>query len=174
MKKILDRDKDKIEAAMNDYAGLLFTICYSMVGDYFEAEDLVQEAFLSAYRNFDKFDGAHMKAWLVKIATNRCLDYLKSAARRNVPTTDEILVQRKDETLTPEESVLQKDVERRMSALSLSLKEPYRSIAKAYFCEGLTAQEIAGKTGKNLKTVQTQIYRTKSMMKKLWKEEFSS
>ena len=42
----------------------MFTLCYRMVGNYFEAQDLTQETFLSAWSALDRFDGQHEKAWL--------------------------------------------------------------------------------------------------------------
>jgi len=108
----------------------------------------------------------------VKIASNKCRDYLKSAARRSIPALQETFELVGDAAATPEDAVLEKDTKRRLLGLCNSLKEPYRSIAIAFFCEHLNAQEISKKTGKNLKTVQTQIYRTKAMIRKLWKEEF--
>lgn len=169
---IPDRKNQLLENAVEQYGRLILTICNSMTGDYFEAEDLTQDTFLSAYRNLDSFDGANMKAWLVKIAANKCRDYLKSASRRSVPTPQETFDQVSDAAPVPETEVLERDTEKRLEVFCKSLKEPYRSIAVAYLCEHLSAQEISGRTGKNLKTIQTQIYRAKAMIQKLWKEEF--
>lgn len=166
-----DSNDQLLENAIEEYGRLILTICSSMTGDYFEAEDLAQDTFLSAYKNLDSFDGANMKAWLVRIASNKCRDYLKSAARRSVPSPAELFEQVADH-LVPEDTILQKDTEKKLAEFCGSLKEPYRSIATAYYCEHKNAQEIAKLTGKNLKTVQTQIYRTKAMIQKLWKEEF--
>ena len=47
-----------------------------MTADYFAAEDLAQETFLSAYEHFRNFDGSNPKAWLCRIATNKCIDYI--------------------------------------------------------------------------------------------------
>ena len=60
---------------VHKYQNLVFSICVKMTGDYFAAEDLTQETFLSAYRHKEEFDGKNEKAWLCRIASNKCIDY---------------------------------------------------------------------------------------------------
>ena len=152
---------------LEQYQNLIYSICLKSVGNPFDAEDLTQEVFLSAYKNLSRFDGAHEKAWLCKIAVRKCLDHLKAAGRRCIPTEEAYFTGLPDRSSPPEAVYLKQESDRQVYALCQRLKSPYREVATDHFCMQLTAAEIAQKTGKNPKTVQTQIYRAKAMLKKL-------
>lgn len=170
------READKIsteqyyEHLIDTYQNLIYSICYKIVRDYFEAEDLAQETFLSAYKHLSTFDRQYEKAWLCRIATNKCLDYLKRADRQSIPTEDEYFLTQKDKEPSPEENVLENEVKRQLFDRCNLLKQPYREIALDYFYNEQTAADIAANTGKNLKTVQTQIYRAKAMLQKKYRK----
>ncbi|MCI8635103.1 MAG: sigma-70 family RNA polymerase sigma factor [Eubacterium sp.] len=153
------------------YQNLIFSICCKMTGDYFAAEDLTQETFLSAYRHFDTFTGTNEKAWLCRIASNKCIDYLKSAAKRQIPSGEELFAERADLSPGPEERILEKETRTTLLTRCRKLKPPYDIIATLYFYEEKKADEIAREQNKNLKTVQTQIYRARAMLRKLYKKE---
>ncbi len=62
--------------------------CYRLIGSVHDAEDLVQETFLRAWRRRETYEGrASLRAWLYKIATNLCLDALRQRPRRLLPIT---------------------------------------------------------------------------------------
>jgi RNA polymerase sigma-70 factor (TIGR02960 family) len=74
-----------LSAAMGRHRRELHVHCYRMVGNFEEAEDLVQETYLRAWRARASFAGGEgLRAWLYKIATNACLDALRARSRRPV------------------------------------------------------------------------------------------
>ncbi len=162
----------KFEAYVNQYGRLVLSICYSMTGDYFAAEDLAQETLLSAYKGMDRFDGGNPKGWLCTIAANKCRDYLKSAARRTAPVDDEALSAAAGSEPSGEDRYIARETEERLRLLCGRLKEPYRDAALSYFCEGIPPDTLAKQTGENPNTLRTRVYRAREMLKKLWKEEY--
>ena len=68
---------------VNRHKRELHVHCYRMLGSFDEAEDLVQETFLRAWRHRESFEGGPgFRAWLYRIATNACLDAIRRKGRR--------------------------------------------------------------------------------------------
>jgi RNA polymerase sigma-70 factor (ECF subfamily) len=79
-------DEQAFAALVERHRRELRVHCYRMLGSFTEAEDLVQETFLRAWKNLASFEGrSTIRAWLYKIATNACLDTLAGRARRVLP-----------------------------------------------------------------------------------------
>lgn len=165
--------KKKLIELMNQYKNLVFSVCLKLTGDYFTAEDISQETFISAYQHLDEFDGQSEKAWLCRIASNKCIDYLRQAERRAVATAEEDMPAETASTRDgPLEQFISSDVMERFRCSCNELPEPYKTPAVLHFDEGLTAKEISDRTKVPIKTVQSQIYRARQMLqKKIRKEE---
>ena len=162
--------KDNLIRLINQYQNLVFSICLKMTGDYFTAEDITQETFLAAFNHWKSFDGSNEKTWICRIATNKCIDYKRAAARKDIPLDDEVtngMVAKAQ----PEQEVINKQIMDEFEASIGRLEEPYQSVARKHFVEGKTAKEIADDSGSKLKTIQTQIFRAKNTLKQFIRKE---
>jgi len=80
-------DQDRFTAETERFRRELLAHCYRMVGSAHEAEDLVQETYLRAWRSYSGFEGrASVRSWLYKIATNVCLTALRTRRIRVLPS----------------------------------------------------------------------------------------
>lgn len=166
--------EERLTYLIDTYQNLIFSICYKVTSDYFAAEDLTQETFLSAYNHLDTFEGTNEKAWLCRIATNKSIDYLRNAGRRTVPAEDAFFEMQTESRGSPEEICMENEVKENLLSCCRKLKKPYDEIARAVYCDEMKAEEIAKSRGENVKTVQTQIYRARDMLRKLYGKESSA
>lgn len=168
---------DKINAEfhlttlIDQYQNLIFSVCYKLTQDYFAAQDLTQDTFLSAFEHAEDFHGGNEKAWLCRIASNKSIDYLRQAGRRSIPTEDEKMPEIPSTAGCPEHETLEKEVRSTLLRNCRSLNPPYDEIAYLYFYEEKKPAEIAAIQDKKLKTVQTQIYRARTLMRTLYQNE---
>ncbi len=137
-----------------------------MTGNLFDAQDLTQETFLSAYQRLSGFDGTHERAWICRIAVNKCLDHQKSAARKIQPAEEQTFLSLSDRRADPEAVCMFEESKKEVQRLCRQLPPPYDEIAEAHFYEEKSIKEIAEEKGRNLRTVQTQVYRAKGLLRK--------
>lgn len=79
-------DREAFAALVEPHRGELQLHCYRMLGSLQDAEDALQETLLSAWIGLGGFEGrSSVRTWLYRIATNRCLNALRSSSRRPVP-----------------------------------------------------------------------------------------
>jgi RNA polymerase sigma-70 factor (TIGR02960 family) len=76
-------DEEAFRELIHPYQGELELHCYRILGSVQDAEDVLQEALLAAWRGLERFDGrSSLRAWLYRIATNRCLNAVRDKGRR--------------------------------------------------------------------------------------------
>ncbi len=136
-----------------------------MLGSGADAEDVVQDAFLSAWRSMRGFEGTSFRAWLFRIATNRALDVLRARKRRAElpldPPEGEEVTWAEPADPGPDLSDLVGDrealavVERALAALPA----PQRAALLLRDVEGFSYEEIAAITTTEIGTVKSRIHR---------------
>lgn len=141
------------------YKTMAYSIAYRVTGDATLAEDVVQEAFLGAWRNAQRYVDARgsVKTWLLAIVHHRAVD----AVRRRRPTTE--LPEREDAPPAPltipdiwPEVATRLDGETVRGALDV-LSAPQREAIELAYFGGLTQQEIADRTGTPLGTIKSRM-----------------
>ena len=156
--------KESFSRFVEQHESLVYTICFQLVRDMAAAEDLTQDTFLSAYLHRDTMPPGYERQWLGRIAANKAKDYLQSAwKRRTVLPGDE---QMTPGTSPPAEALaLSRCRAEEIAALVDQLKEPYRPVCRLCLLEERTPEEAARLLGRPVKTVQTQLYRGKRLLR---------
>jgi RNA polymerase sigma factor (sigma-70 family) len=137
------------------------------------ADDVVQEAILRAYRGFDALRGSNVKAWLLSIVRNCHSTALKQKQRRaEVPLPEEHDTHDGGALITttsdPESASIRRDEERRLQRLIAGLPEDYREILILREIEDMRYREIAAVTSLPMGTVMSRLARARSVLKEHW------
>lgn len=160
-----------IEQIMLEYGTKVLHLAYYYLKDRHLAEDVAQEVFVKAYRNWDSFRGeSSIYTWLYKITVNLCRDKARSAWwRRLVPsedprsTSDELELSSVEED--PEEAAVLSEERDRLMEQVMSLPDSYREAVVLYYYQDLSTVEIAEVTGQNENTIKTRLFRARAMLK---------
>ena len=155
---------------IDQYTNLIFSVCLNITNDYFDSEDLTQETFLAAYRNIHTFKGGNLKAWLCKIAVNKCRDHLRKYKHKYDKTLPQDKVLKDVSVLPMEERIAQKETYHYITDVIDNLREPYHSVAHHYYILNLPLSDFAKQKKIPIKTAQTQIRRAKKIIRDRCKE----
>jgi RNA polymerase sigma-70 factor, ECF subfamily len=174
IKQVIKGDQNAFGDVIDIYKDKVFQICYRMLGNRHEAEDISQEAFLRAYVNINRFNmDLKFSTWLYRIATNLCIDRIRKKKPdyyldAEVPGTDGLNMysQISSDSRLPEEDVesleLQAVIQREIS----KLPEKYRSVIVLKYIEELSLNEISEILELPLGTVKTRIHRGREALRK--------
>jgi RNA polymerase sigma factor (sigma-70 family) len=135
-----------------------------------DADDVVQEAILRAYRGFDTLRGSDVKAWLLTIVRNCHWTALKQQQRRaQVPLPEEHDTQDGHALIAsapdPESATIRRDQEHTLERLIAGLPDDYREVLILREIEDMRYREIAAVTNLPMGTVMSRLARARSMLK---------
>jgi len=155
------------EQIVLDYQDLIFTVCFNIVRDSGDAENLAQETFLTAYRSLSGFRGENLKAWLCRIAVNKSIDYKRKHSKLLFVDLDSHAEKaRTDDSI--EDLLEQKERLEKLNTILAYIPDKYSSVIRAFYYDRLPVKEIARQRELPEKTVETQLYRARKLIKERW------
>lgn len=172
MRRVLEGDVNAFENLVTEHEKGVYAIAQRMTGNAEDAADMTQETFIKAYNSLSSFRGdSKFSVWLYRIATNVCLDFLRSRSRK--PTVslsvedddgEETQIDIADESQSPEQ-LLERGLTRDAVRRGLkSLSPEYRQILLLREIQGLSYEEIAEALALEVGTVKSRIFRARKRL----------
>lgn len=174
IKQVLRGDQNAFSEIVEMYKDKVYQLCYRMLGNRHEAEDMAQEAFLRAFVNISKFNQTRkFSTWLYRIATNLCIDRIRKKKPdyyldAEVSGTDGLTMysQVAADVARPEDEVESLELQDTIQKEILKLPEKYRTVIVLKYIKELQLQEISNILDIPLGTVKTRIHRGREALKK--------
>jgi RNA polymerase sigma-70 factor (ECF subfamily) len=175
---ILEQYRREFESLLGEHLPEVYRLAHWLARCPEDAEDLVQEAALRAYRAFDRFKrGTRFKAWIFRILTNVHIDRKRKEARRGpsspldpnsieAPSAGRLLPQLDPEALSRIEDSLDETVKLALDELS----DPYRVVFLFYCLGDLTYEEIGHSLDIPIGTVMSRLYRARRKLQEALSE----
>lgn len=150
--------ESRLAGMIDLYDKLIFSICYKLTGDYFMAEDLMQETFLKALERLDSYDhSCKLSTWLCQIAKHLLYQHWDKSRRVQLEELDESMQSRQDTEQTAMAKVELADVWDRLQALSPDA----RKTVELRVLGDLSFREIGDLLGKTENWARVTFYRAK-------------
>lgn len=174
IKEVLKGDHNAFGEIVEIYKEKVFQLCYRMLGNRHEAEDMAQEAFVRAYVNIHTFNiKLKFSTWLYRIATNLCIDRIRKKKPdyhldAEVAGTEGLTMysQIAADTVMPEEELESLELQDTVQKEILKLPEKYRTVIVLKYIEELSLKEISEILDLPIGTIKTRIHRGREALRK--------
>jgi len=157
-KRLQQRDPQAMADLYDRFGRLVYSVILAIVRDAGVAEDLVQETFLRVWNRMNAFEAGKgaLGPWLLAIARNRAIDYIRSVQSRMQRNTYEFDAREHPSLFVDmEKDVLNSDSARSIRKALEKLTENQRKVIELAYYEGLSQTEMAERMGQPLGTVKT-------------------
>lgn len=172
----MDDKRTRFEAQVLPHLDAAYRLARWLTRSPGDADDIVQEAFLRAFRAFDSLRNADARAWVLAIVRNCSLSALAERHRRPLePLTEEH--EDRDESVTgaaqadPERASIEHDERRTLERLIAALPTEHREVLLLRELEELSYREIAAVTRIPIGTVMSRLARARAALRSNWLEE---
>jgi RNA polymerase sigma-70 factor (ECF subfamily) len=156
-------DSEAFRTLVERHSRRAFQLAYRMTGNEQDAEDVVQESFIRAYRQLGRFEArAHFATWLHRIVANCSIDLIRSRrARHDHPSTDELAPAEQPEAgeADPERLAASAQIERKVAAAMSELSPLERAAFTLRHYEGRSISEIGRTLGLGTSATKHSVFR---------------
>jgi RNA polymerase sigma-70 factor (ECF subfamily) len=154
-------DRDAFEALYHDTCGKLFGICLKVLADRAEAEDVLQEVYVTVWNKAAQFDAGRARAltWLGSIARNRAIDRLRALPAQATRAAIDVAETVRDPSPSPAAQADAATERVRLDDCLDQLEPRRRSLIRTAFFDGATYEELATRSGSPLGSVKSWIRR---------------
>ncbi|MDL0419694.1 RNA polymerase sigma factor SigW [Caldibacillus thermoamylovorans] len=174
IKQVRKGDQNAFGEIVELYKDKVFQLCFRMLGNSHEAEDISQEAFMRAYINIERYNiDRKFSTWLYRIATNLCIDRIRKKKPdyyldAEVAGTEGLTLysQIPASQLAPDEEVSKIELQEIIQNEILKLPEKYRAVIVLKYIEELPLLEISKILDLPIGTVKTRIHRGREALRK--------
>ena len=163
----MDDRRQRFEAQALPHLDAAYNFARWLSRSSVEADDIVQDALLCAFRAFDGFRGGDARAWLLVIVRNCWLSAGRATRRRAYTDLEDTMA---DDGPDPEEVAIQAGHRRRLGAMIARLPADFREVLILREMEGMSYREIAEITGSPIGTVMSRLARARTLLRKFAKE----
>ena len=166
----LKGQKEAYNVLVVRYQSRIYSLAYRLGGDYDEARDLAQEAFIRIYQELPQFDASRkFFPWMYRVARNTCINYLQKRSRA-VPAEEAIedlaTMAAHNPDYNPEQRLEKSVVTDQIRQAILSMPEKYALPVMLKYIEGLSYQEIGKALDLPQSTVETRLFRGRQALQK--------
>ncbi len=188
-KRLVRGLQNREEAAFNvlvvNYQGQIYNVCYRMLSNSAEAEDIAQDVFIKAFQAIDSFRGeSALGTWLYRIAVNLCKNRLKYLGRRHYRTS-QVIEDVPEGSFAPEsvgratgeamgrpDEILEGNrAESRIQRALAQIDEAFRELLVLRDIQGLSYAEVVEITGLAEGTVKSRLHRARAALQRAYEAQ---
>ena len=167
VQQILDGDKERFAIIVREYQNNVARLCYKLVGDKLDIEEITQQVFVELYSALRRFrHESRLSTFIYRITVNIVSKELKRA-KRHLPYEPDYDNQNVDYQHSHEEQILQEEHYRKLHQAIGMLKHEQRTALVLYSFKGFSYNDIADVMQVSLAKVESLIFRAKKNLKKL-------
>ncbi len=170
IRRCLRGEKDLFRLLMQRYEKRAFWVAYNLLGNPEEARDVLQDAFVKAYRSLDRFDfGRKFYTWFFRIVTNLAIDKLRRrTVAKSVSLGEELAEALPSGGEGPSLPLEREETRRKVRTLLETLPPKFKEVMVLRDIQGLSCKEIAPVIGTTYATVRWRLHKARQLFREKW------